>query len=102
MNSLISEGDGKNKDGKDGKNGKADGNGKALCDAKGHGKVDNELQQNQATDEQIEGICELLRSNKVDQALQFMQKDILWERVFHRVIFFATFACVFSVNKRHG
>eukprot|EP00434_Breviolum_minutum_P001487 symbB.v1.2.001311.t4/scaffold57.1/size370615/20 len=70
------KGDGKDKDGKDGKNGKADGNGKALCDAKGNGKVDNELQQNQATDEQIEGICDLLRSNKVDQALQFMQKEL--------------------------
>lgn len=79
LNFVILEGDGKDKDGKDGKNGKADGNGKALCDAKGNGKVDNELQQNQATDEQIEGICELLRSNKVDQALQFMQKDILGE-----------------------
>ena len=61
-------GDGKNGDGKNGDS-KGDGNGK------GKGKVDNELQQNQATDGQIEAICELLRSNKVDQALQLMQKE---------------------------
>lgn len=63
-------GDGKN--GKDGKDGKGKG---AICDANGKGKVDNELQKNQATDEQIEAIGDLLRSNKVDQALQLMQKD---------------------------
>ena len=57
------DGKGKGKDGKDGKN---------LIEDK---KVDNELQKNHATDAQIEAICELLRSNKVDQALQLMQKD---------------------------
>ena len=57
---------GKNGDGKDGKDGKGGQNGS---------KVDNELQKNQATDAQIEAICELLRSNKVDQALQHLQKD---------------------------
>ncbi|CAK8999088.1 Serine/threonine-protein phosphatase, partial [Durusdinium trenchii] len=58
------DGKGKGKDGKDGKN---------LIEDK---KVDNELQKNQATDAQIEAICELLRSNKVDQALQLMQKEL--------------------------
>ena len=38
-------------------------------------KMANELAKNQATEEQIEGICELLRSNKVEKALQFVQKE---------------------------
>ncbi|CAE7863156.1 Upf1 [Symbiodinium necroappetens] len=36
----------------------------------------NELAKNQATEEQIEGICDLLRSNKVEKALQFVQKEL--------------------------
>ena len=62
---FLLRGDGKDKDGKD----------KGKEEAKGNGKVDNELVQNQATDQQIEAICDLLRSNKVDQALQLMQKE---------------------------
>ncbi|CAE7359252.1 Upf1 [Symbiodinium sp. CCMP2456] len=52
---------------------KGDGKGK---EEKAEPKMANELAKNQATEEQIEGICDLLRSNKVEKALQFVQKEL--------------------------
>ena len=50
--------------------------GEAKGEAKGEEpKLANELVKNQATEEQIEAICEVLRSNKVEKALQFVQKE---------------------------
>jgi len=50
---------------------KGDGKGK---EEKAEPKMANELAKNQATEEQVESICDLLRSNKVEKALQFVQK----------------------------
>ncbi|CAE7266141.1 Upf1, partial [Symbiodinium pilosum] len=53
------------------KKGEAKGKDAEKADAP---KMANELVKNQATEEQIEAICDLLRSNKVEKALQYVQK----------------------------